>query len=137
MTFLAPLAGGALIGAASSLLLAFHGRVAGITGIFEGALLRSDDDREAPFRLPFLAGLAIVGLVVSFLVPASLGAPVRGAIPIAVAGLLVGFGTRLSNGCTSGHGVSGLARLSLRSLVATLTFIGTGVLTTFVLGAGR
>ena len=124
------LIGGALIGASASILYAYHGRIAGMSGILDGAL--AEPKKSVDFRLPFLAGLLAIGFVWSLVSPASFGAPIRGLVPLAIAGVLVGFGTRLGNGCTSGHGISGLSRLSLRSLVATVTFIATGMFTTYV-----
>lgn len=125
------LVGGALIGLSASLLLLFHGRIAGISGII-GQMLRANVPDRA-FRFAFLLGLLAAGLAARFLKPELLGAPVTGNMAVlAGAGLLVGYGTRLGGGCTSGHGVCGLSRLSLRSLVATLTFMATGFATTYV-----
>lgn len=128
---LLPLLGGILIGLAASLLLLFNGRVAGISGIVGGLL--PPERGDIGWRVAFVAGLVGGGLLLGGLFPRVLGAPVVTgvAVPV-VAGLLVGFGTRLGNGCTSGHGVCGLARGSLRSLVATLTFMATGALTVFL-----
>jgi uncharacterized membrane protein YedE/YeeE len=125
-------AGGALIGAAATLYWRANGRVAGVSGILRGALL-GKGDRAVP--LAFLLGLVIAGVGGAALVgPGALGGAARalGAPVLVAAGLLVGFGTRLGGGCTSGHGVCGLARLSRRSLAATLTFIATGALTVLV-----
>ena len=123
--------GGALIGLSASIVLLTHGRAAGISGLFGGLFLPGYDARF--FRLSFLAGLVVAGLAMSIAHPSAFG---RGGIPslvaIAAAGLLVGFGTRMGGGCTSGHGVCGLCRLSRRSFVATATFLGTGMLTVFV-----
>ncbi|MDP9149177.1 MAG: YeeE/YedE family protein [Myxococcota bacterium] len=133
------LLGGALIGSSASLLLLFNGRVAGISGIV-GGLLRPRP-REMSWRALFVAGLLVGGLMLLLLRPASFGAaPV--SLPLAiVAGLFVGFGARLGGGCTSGHGVCGLSRLSGRSLAATMTFMATGALAAFVVqhlvGAAR
>lgn len=125
------LVGGALIGLSASLLLLFHGRIAGISGIL-GQMLRANVPDRA-FRFAFLLGLLAAGLVARLLKPELLGAPVTGNMAmLAGAGLLVGYGTRLGGGCTSGHGVCGLSRLSVRSLVATLTFMATGFATTYV-----
>jgi uncharacterized membrane protein YedE/YeeE len=122
------IAGGAVIGAAATIYWRANGRVAGISGIVRGALLSSAD---RPAALPFLAGLVIAGLAAAALsVPAP--SAIAGLPVVAVGGLLVGLGTRVSGGCTSGHGVCGLSRLSRRSLVATLTFIATGALTVLV-----
>jgi uncharacterized protein len=128
--FAQALAGGILIGLASWLLLASLGRVAGISGIAAGALspAKGAGAEESAWRWAFIAGLVIVGSVVAAL----LHTPVMATRPLPlliVAGLLVGFGTVLGSGCTSGHGVCGLGRRSLRSLVATLTFMGAGIAT--------
>jgi uncharacterized membrane protein YedE/YeeE len=123
--------GGALVGLSAALVLLTHGRVAGISGIFGGLFLPGHDARH--FRLWFIVGLVTAGLVLSVVYPTafpSTGLP--SLIVIGAAGLFVGFGTRLGDGCTSGHGVCGLGRLSGRSLVATLTFMGTGMLTVFI-----
>lgn len=132
--------GGALIGLAATVLLLSHGRIAGISGLF-GALLRRDTT-DRSFRLWFLAGLAIAGLAIRIVYPAAFASSFSATLPVALAaGVLVGVGTQLGNGCTSGHGVCGLSRLSGRSLVATMTFMATGFLTVFVvhhvLGGGR
>ena len=122
--------GGALIGLSASMLLLLSGRIAGISGIV-GGLLRPVHD-ETSWRVWFLAGLLVGGLALSVLHPASLGStPVPMGLAIA-GGLFVGFGTRLGQGCTSGHGVCGLSRFSGRSLVATLTFMATGALSTYI-----
>ena len=127
------LAGGALIGGAASLLLLAHGRVAGISGILGSLLQRDTTDRD--WRLGFFAGLLLAGVVAAVAFPSAVGGtPV--ALPLVViAGLLVGFGTRLGNGCTSGHGVCGISRLSKRSLVATMVFMGSAALTVLVVRA--
>jgi len=131
------LVGGALIGTAASLLLLTHGRVAGISGIVSAVISPTSPDRG--YRLAFLVGLLLAGAGAALLVPAVLPALEPSiAVPI-VAGLLVGFGTRLGNGCTSGHGVCGISRGSVRGLIATVTFIATGALTVLlvrVLGGG-
>ena len=127
-TPLSALIGGALIGLAATWLFASLGRIAGISGIFNSAV----DEREGRgWRLAFLLGL-IAGAGAWFAVT---GAPGRDNFPLPwliVAGLLVGFGTRWGSGCPSGHGVCGLARLSKRSLLAVLVFMGMGFVTTFV-----
>ena len=121
--------GGLMIGAAALLMYATLGRIAGISGITFG-LFGARGDRV--WRLVFLAGL-VAGpwiLVLSgFDSPAGSSATGTGYVLIAIAGLLVGIGTRWGNGCTSGHGVCGLARLSPRSMVAVAVFMGTGILT--------
>jgi uncharacterized protein len=130
-TPLASTIGGALIGASASLLLAFHGRIAGISGIFGGVIVPKRGDVE--WRAWFLAGLVFTGIVWRIFSPASFGAPVAQSLSLTVlAGLLVGVGTQIGNGCTSGHGVCGISRGSKRSIVATLTFMATAALTVFV-----
>jgi uncharacterized protein len=123
--------GGLLIGVASALLLLMHGRIAGISGIVGGLLQPGDRS----WRVAFVAGLALSGLAIAAFQPAAIGASIRSPFAIVVAGLLVGFGTRLGNGCTSGHGVCGLARLSIRSLVAVAVFMTAGALTAMLAGA--
>jgi hypothetical protein len=120
-------AGGLLIGGAAALLLITNGRVAGISGILGGALVRAPGDRL--WRVCFLLGLPLGALAMGV---ARGGLEIRlPASPTAlvIAGLLVGFGTQLGSGCTSGHGVCGMARGSRRSLVATILFMLTGALT--------
>ena len=130
-TPLPALLGGALIGLAASMLLLTHGKVAGISGIY-GAMLRQGTSERA-FRPWFLAGMLSVGALVKLTFPAAFATTWSASLPVTlVAGLLVGVGTELGNGCTSGHGVCGLSRLSVRSLVATLTFMGAGFATVFV-----
>jgi uncharacterized protein len=122
---LSALLGGLLIGASASLAWSGAGQIAGISGIV-GGFLRAP--LAGSFRLWFLAGLLLTSLVWGVLGGAPAAAMSLAARPLAwlvVAGLLVGFGTQLGNGCTSGHGVCGVSRLSRRSLVATLTFIVT------------
>ncbi|WP_201865059.1 YeeE/YedE family protein [Microvirga soli] len=125
------LIGGVLIGAAAALLLVLNGRIAGISGILGGLLLPTSG--EARWRLAFLAGM----LAAPFLYRAAGGAlpnvAIEASVPVlVVAGLMVGFGTRLGGGCTSGHGVCGIGRLSPRSLVATLVFMTTAVATVLI-----
>jgi uncharacterized membrane protein YedE/YeeE len=128
----ASLAGGILIGLSAVLVMGLFGRIAGISGITTGAVPGRRDDW--PWRLAFVAGLVAAPL----LVLAATGSPVQQTVSanlpaMAVAGLLVGFGTVTGSGCTSGHGVCGLARLSSRSLVAVLTFMVFAAATVFVL----
>ncbi len=129
------LAGGALIGLSASLMLAFNGRVTGISGIVGGLVQPTPGDLA--WRALFVAGLLAGGVVAVLALPGAIGGA---AVPVAtasLAGLLVGVGTRLGNGCTSGHGVCGIARLSPRSLAATVTFITTGAVTVFLTGGAR
>jgi len=125
--------GGALIGLAASSLLYFYGRIAGISGIVGRMFARKPGDLK--WRAAFLIGLLGGGAVLAVFMPAVFHAPTgRSLWMVGLAGLLVGFGTRLANGCTSGHGVCGLSRLSQRSLIATLTFMATGFATATLLG---
>lgn len=125
------LVGGMFIGLSASLLLLVNGRIAGISSIV-GELLRPGGG-DIGWRVAFLLGLITTGVVATLVSPESFAVAVdRHVVWVGLAGLLVGFGTRLGNGCTSGHGVCGLSRLSIRSLIATLTFIGTGALAVFV-----
>ena len=121
-----------MIGFASLLLLVGHGRIAGISGITSGLLQRATTDRA--WRLAFVGGLACAGVVAALAAPAAIGPPVRSIGAVVTAGWLVGFGTRLGSGCTSGHGVCGLSRWSRRSLVAVTTFMVTGAITAMVAG---
>lgn len=122
------LAGGLLIGVATTLMLKGLGRITGISGIF--SVLTSQPKREDLWKYNFLAGLIIGGVLMhsffeqDFFNYTLNGSPLR----VVLAGLLVGFGTRLGNGCTSGHGVCGVSRVAKRSIVATLTFIVAGML---------
>jgi uncharacterized membrane protein YedE/YeeE len=130
-TWMVALVGGILIGLSATLLLWLNGRVAGVSGILGGILFPRPG--EVSWRLLFLVGLVVATGLYMALVP---GAAVpRTDFPragLVAAGVLVGFGTRMGNGCTSGHGVCGLGRLSARSLAAVLTFIATATATTFV-----
>ncbi|MEZ4299745.1 MAG: YeeE/YedE thiosulfate transporter family protein [Polyangiaceae bacterium] len=127
------LAGGVLIGLAVSLHLLAHGRIAGISGIFGGLFDKGNGDK--PMRLTFLAGLLIAGLLARFVAPSALAVGDRSLVLAGAAGLIVGVGTQLGNGCTSGHGVCGISRLSIRSIIATVTFIATGILTVLAVRA--
>ncbi len=127
----APLAGGVLVGLASAAVLLLVGRIAGLSGIVAG-LLRPVTG-EIGWRLAFLGGLLVGGGLLAGLDPSALDVRAPGSLAtVSLAGLLVGFGTRLGNGCTSGHGVCGIGRLSLRSLLATVTFMVTGAITVYL-----
>ena len=132
-TPIAALAGGALIGLSAVMLMAFSGRIAGISGI-AARVLPPFSDHELAGRVAFLAGLVAAP---SIFLLATGRFPAQtieiGGMLLAVAGLLVGFGSVWGNGCTSGHGVCGISRLSVRSIVATLVFMATGIATTFIL----
>jgi uncharacterized membrane protein YedE/YeeE len=125
------LVGGVLIGAAAVLLLWSIGRIAGISGIVNGVATAPRGDRG--WRIAFLAGMAVAGAIALHLAGAAPQEQTGATTLLVVAGLLVGFGTRVGSGCTSGHGVCGLGRLSLRSLAAVVTFMLAGMATTYVL----
>lgn len=131
MTWWTALAGGVLIGLSATLLLWLNGRVAGVSGIIGGVVYRVRGD--VAWRAAFLVGLVLAAGLYMALVPGA-PQPRAGFPPLALvaAGLLVGFGTSMGNGCTSGHGVCGIGRLSTRSIVAVVTFMATAVATTFV-----
>jgi uncharacterized membrane protein YedE/YeeE len=130
-TPLVAIVGGSLIGAAAVALMAFHGRIAGMTGILTGAIMPKSGDRD--WRIAFLLGAilapALVSLVGGTRIPFETNVP---AWAIVVSGLIVGIGVTFGGGCTSGHGVCGNARLSLRSIVATLIFMLMTFITVFV-----
>lgn len=131
-TPVASLAGGVLIGLASSLLLLGAGRIAGISGI--AGELTAPRPGDAAWRVAFLAGLLAVGAVAGVAAPEAFASTItRSPLAVVVAGLLVGFGTRLGNGCTSGHGVCGISRGSARSITATLTFMASAAVTVYVI----
>jgi hypothetical protein len=128
------LGGGVLLGLASAAFILINGRILGISGILGGLLAPRRGD--IGWRIAFLLGMAVSPWLGTLLFPTGwIPAPRIEAdfATIAIAGLLVGFGTRFGSGCTSGHGVCGLSRLSLRSLVSTLTFMGLGFLVVFVI----
>lgn len=123
--------GGVLIGLSASLLLWLNGRIAGISGITNGVLFPAKN--ETAWRWLFLLGLiAAGGAYMAFVPSAPQPRADMSRVTLVIAGLLVGFGTRMGNGCTSGHGVCGLGRLSMRSLAAVLTFMATAIITVFV-----
>lgn len=133
--WLAGLQGGLLIGLAAALLFGLTGRIAGISGLLAGAWRVGAP--EAWLARAFIGGLLTAGAIASLAMgPAPGMLPNIGVPTLVVAGLLVGFGTRLGNGCTSGHGVCGISRLSWRSLVATMTFMAAGIVTVFVVRHG-
>jgi uncharacterized protein len=130
-TPLPSLIGGVLIGLSASAMLLLDGKIAGISGIFGGVLRPVRHDTL--WRACFLAGLIAGGLLLRVVLPSAFNfGIVRSWKTLAIAGVLVGFGTRLGNGCTSGHGVCGVSRLSIRSIAATATFIFTGAVVVFV-----
>lgn len=127
----AALAGGCLIGLGAAALLLSTGRLAGISNIVGGLVRPAPGDSS--WRWAFLIGLLLAGVAAATVAPQQLGASPASPLQLAVAGLLVGVGTRVGNGCTSGHGVCGVSRLSPRSLVATLVFIAAAIATVAVL----
>lgn len=124
------LLGGGLIGLSATVLLAFNGRIAGISGMVNGVITFASAER---WRWLFLAGMLGGGAIYEYLL-APQPTPTYGFAPVTMilAGFLVGFGTRMGNGCTSGHGVCGLGRLSVRSLVAVVSFMVAGFVTVFI-----
>ena len=126
------LAGGALIGLACSIVLLAHGRIAGISGTLGNAF---GADGGGSFRIPFLIGIIATGIVAAIVAPSAVAGAIRSTPVLAIAGTLVGIGTALGNGCTSGHGVCGLSRGSTRCLAAVMTFMITGAITVAILGA--
>ncbi len=128
------LSGGLLLGVSAAMFILVNGRVLGISGIVGGLLVPKKGD--AGWRIAFLLGMAVSPLIFRMLMPPDMVHAPRidaGYVSVIVAGLLVGLGTRYGSGCTSGHGVCGLSRMSPRSLLATITFMAFGFLTVFVL----
>jgi|1048.fasta_scaffold18341_2 uncharacterized membrane protein YedE/YeeE len=131
------LIGGAIIGIAVSLMLVFNGRVTGISGIISGVL--SPKKYDTSWRILFLLGLLSGGIVLRFIEPQAFQNESHNMsiYDYAFAGILVGFGTLLGNGCTSGHGVCGISRFSVRSILATIVFISFGILSVLIFKALR
>ncbi len=128
------LVGGVLIAASLAIMLLFTGRIAGLSGVLANALRGGNAD--GPWRAYFLAGMLGVGALFELASPHTFDAGSRVPLPVvALAGVLVGFGTRACNGCTSGHGLCGTSRPSKRSIVATITFFSVAVVTATVTGA--
>ncbi|MDU4352639.1 YeeE/YedE family protein [Phytobacter diazotrophicus] len=127
--------GGVVIGAAASMLILFCGRVAGISGILGGVLSRANNDKG--WRIAFLLGMVLSPVLWRLVAPLPAVSITASWPMLVVAGLLVGVGTRYGSGCTSGHGVCGLSRLSVRSLVATLTFMAAAFITVWLVGFWR
>jgi uncharacterized membrane protein YedE/YeeE len=135
-TYLQSLLGGALIGLAASLLLILNGRVAGVSGIAGGVVdgVLGRIDGELVERVAFVIGLLLGPVVFLVFFGTFPAVRITSALPVLiVGGLLVGFGTRMAGGCTSGHGVCGLGRLSVRSLAAVVTFFGVAIVTVLVM----
>ncbi|QLI83109.1 YeeE/YedE family protein [Chitinibacter fontanus] len=129
-TPIASLIGGAMIGLAAGLLILLAGRIAGIAGIIGGLLTGASDKN---WRILFMAGLVLSPVIWRWFAPLPELNMVTSPVGLIVAGLLVGMGTRYANGCTSGHGICGLSRFSLRSLVAVVSFMSAGFVTVFVI----
>ena len=124
--FVMPLLGGVLIGVSSGIMLLFNGRTTGISGIFSGLLFKRGN--EETWRSYFLAGLIFGGFVLQYLNPKLFeNTTGRGLLVLVTSGLLVGIGSKLGRGCASGHGVCGIGRLSVTSLVATVVFVLSGM----------
>ncbi len=131
----ASLLGGALIGASASLLWLFGGKIAGISGILSRAFTASGNERT--WRLWFLAGMVLVGALLERLAGSGSFDASPSIWVLGLAGVLIGVGVQLSGGCTSGHGVCGVGRLSRRSLVATSTFMVTAIMTVWLVRHGE
>lgn len=130
--YVSALIGGALIGVSAVLLMAFSGRIAGISGIVSGLLPpKPADDRT--WRIAFILGLVLAPTALTILTGDNrIGVPTVGPVLLVASGLLVGVGVTLGSGCTSGHGICGMSRLSPRSAVATVTFVAAAMVTVFV-----
>ena len=123
--------GGSLIGFAAFLFFIFNGRIAGVSSIASDSIIKNENRFD---NILFLSGL-IIGPVIYSLSGNDIESVLTNSFPLLIAGgLLVGFGTKIGNGCTSGHGVCGISRFSIRSIVATIAFITTGVITVLIFG---
>ena len=124
------LTGGLLIGLSVALFFILNGRMIGVSGIASNFLISKDKKSE---NLLFLVGLILGPLIYTFILGGEINILISNSLPLlTVGGILVGFGTRLSRGCTSGHGISGISRFSLRSIIATITFMIAGILTVLI-----
>lgn len=130
MDYVTALVGGLIIGVSATILLAFNGRIAGISGILWGAISQADK----AWRLAFIVGLPIGAWLLHKVAGTPIPEPQGSPWLVIIAGLIVGIGVKIGSGCTSGHGVCGIGRLSIRSIAATLTFIATGVITVAITG---
>jgi uncharacterized protein len=130
--YLIALIGGGLIGVSAVLLMALTGRIAGISGIV-GGLLPPKPAEDRTWRIAFILGLLLAPTLLAILTGDNrIGVPTAGPLVLIAAGLLVGVGTAIGNGCTSGHGICGISRLSMRSVAATATFLATAMITVFI-----
>ena len=129
------LIGGLMIGMASAIMLLGLGRIAGVSGLAARATGITVDGAPRPLSIAFIVGLPLGALLVALILGPVEARFEQGVVTLVIGGLLVGFGTRLGSGCTSGHGVCGMSRLSARSLVATATFMLTGFATVAVMNA--
>ena len=124
------LTGGLLIGLSVALFFILNGRMIGVSGIASNFLISKDKKRE---NLLFLVGLILGPLIYTFILGGEINILISNSLPLlTVGGILVGFGTKLSSGCTSGHGISGISRFSIRSIIATITFMIVGILTVLI-----
>ena len=124
------LTGGLLIGLSVALFFILNGRMIGVSGIASNFLISKDKKNE---NLLFLVGLILGPLIYTFILGREINILISNSLPLlTVGGILVGFGTRLSSGCTSGHGISGISRFSLRSIIATITFMTVGIITVLI-----
>ena len=124
------LTGGLLIGLSVALFFVLNGRMIGVSGIASNFLISKDKKRE---NLLFLVGLILGPLIYTFILGREINILISNSLPLlTVGGILVGFGTKLSSGCTSGHGISGISRFSIRSIIATITFMIVGMLTVLI-----
>ena len=131
-TPLSALLGGLLIGLSVALFFILNGRMIGISGIASNFLVSKDNRIE---NFLFLIGLILGPLIYNLITNKEINISISSSvILLIIAGILVGFGTRLSNGCTSGHGISGISRFSIRSIIATITFMLVGIITVFITG---
>ena len=130
VNWISALVGGILIGISATILLAFNGRIAGISGIISNAIKFKNEDN---WRWIFITGMLLGGFFYEYIFTSE-ATPLSSFLPgtMILGGLLVGLGTRLGNGCTSGHGVCGLGRLSFRSLIAVIVFMITAIITVFI-----
>ena len=132
-TPMASLIGGVLVGLAALLLMLVHGRIMGVSGI-AGQLVRDPGSKDTSWRLAFIVGLLGGPLIMQILSAPIESVFVADGFILAIAGLLVGLGTAIGSGCTSGHGICGISRLSIRSITATCVFVAFGMITVFVVG---